>query len=418
MPDLFEYLQSISTEDWSRHTVYVYRSAPEPSLPINKCGEVFLCPDGTTIKTADQEEIELALSRYYGGGSYLFIVKRGSQRKTMGTIRIGGPVKNISPIDIFTAPNAPGQPPQPAPLGDSATAAVASRAFDALGNQERQSAEIGFRAMETAANVMQRFGAPQNNNGGDELDRAMKAAMIQRLMSDPLENIVKMITVIVPLLKDFGIMSAGGNGGNGGIGNELIATVVRTATDRLLNPAPAVGAEVSPMTATIQAVTAIAPRAVEGIHEYRLAMEAQRDTIAMQTRTQQPQRPPVAQPAAQVLPPAQNGASPNPAPGAQPMPALSAELIEQRIVEMLQANVTIDDAAADLFHFLQVGQGPGGAIIPQLTSLGETGLVKLFSTRAILQPAWKVNSQRCIEFIRAFLKYAAEEGNPQPGGTA
>jgi hypothetical protein len=365
------------------------------------------------VRIADQEELELALSRYYGGGTYRFIVKRGQQRMTQGNIRIGGPVKGISPIDLAQPASPTNGAGQPVHIGDSATAAVARDAFQALGNADRTAAEIGLRMMDSASAVVQRLAAPPQYGAVDPSLRELIMELRSQNRGMNLAEIIGAITSVVGIFKELGIIGASSNGGQFASVMERLAGV---AVERALNPAPA-GAPASPVAEAIHAVTAIAPRAVEGIHEYRLAMEAQRDAIAMQTTrpAQPPQQPPPPQTNGQVLPPA---AQPNPNPGAQPVTGLSAELIEQRIVEMLKANVTVNDAAADLFHFLQVGQGPGGVIIPQLVSLGEVGLVNLFSTRDILKPAWKTNSQRCIEFIRAFLKYAAEEGNPAPQGTA
>ena len=420
-PDLFDYLQAIKPADWANHVIYVYRSDPPPQIPINKCGELFLCPDNTTVRLADLEELELALSRYYGGGRYRFIVKRGSQRVTQGNLQIGGPTKNIQPMDVTANdPRAPQSNSNTSmPTGESSTAAVAARGFDALVNQERQGAEIGFRAMQTAAEVMQRFATPQNGNGNEsEIDRALKAAMIQRMLADPFDSILKFATVVIPLLKDMGIL---GGGGGGGQFADVLQKIAGVAVERALNPAPA-GAPVSASAEMMRMLPTIGTAAVEGIREWRLGMEAQAKAIEISQRGPVAVNRPPAGSNPQVLPPVtangQGQPQPNPAPGAQPVGELSVELVEHRIVDVLKANVPAADAAADIYHFIQVGQGPNGVFIAQLVSLGEAGLVQLFTTRPILQPMAKLNMPRTLEFIRAFLKYAAEEGTPPPGGTA
>lgn len=397
--------------EWAQHITYVYRLLPAPSICIGKCGELFLLPDNSTVRIADQEALEFALNSHYGGGTYRLIVKRGSQRVTEGKFDLGGPIKNVSPIDL-SATNSNVPQAGNLPGTDSATAAVARAGFDALGMQERQSAEIGFRAMSTAAEVMQRFAStPQNGEG--LLIRELLAEMRSQNRGMNLPEILAAITSVIAILKDVGILGANG------VGNGLVEKLLGSAVDRFLHPEPN-GAPVSASAELVRVLPTIGGAAIEGLKEWRLGMEAQRDAIAMSQRqlpAAQPVRP--SGPNPQVIPPSQPAQNPQP-PGAPTVAQqeLSAELIETRIVEMLKANVPATQAAEDLYHFLEVGQGPNGQIIPQLSMLGETGLVNLFSKRPILQPAWKMNSPRCVEFIRAFLKYASEEGNPAPGGTA
>jgi len=88
----------------------------------------------------------------------------------------------------------------------------------------------------------------------------------------------------------------------------------------------------------------------------------------------------------------------------------SLEFIEAKIMEILQEGNPADDAADDTLAFLD-RMDP--ALILQLKSLGEPGLLQLFQNRPILQPALQ-NMPRLVEFLKAFLKLAAGEPTEKP----
>ena len=83
------------------------------------------------------------------------------------------------------------------------------------------------------------------------------------------------------------------------------------------------------------------------------------------------------------------------------------EFIETKIVEIFREPISADEAADETMAFLdRVDE----KLPVQLASLGETGLMQLFQTRPILQQAVQ-NLPRLQEFIKAFLKYAAENAS-------
>jgi hypothetical protein len=399
-PEYWEYLASLdkNPEEWERHVVYVYRFDPKPSTPVDKCTQFMLMPDGQRVAMSDKEEIEFAIAKRWGGRDFRFIVKRGSERITETHVLIDAPPRPIAPLEP-TNGNGHGNgatvtPYQSGTMSEAgSTAYVAGQAMHALTNQERQSAEIGFRAMETAANVMQRFGkeAPPQ----DDLTRSFMQAMIARMMApppDPIDTLVKLLTVTREL-------GGGGNtGGGGGAAAPLVDRILTTALDRFVNPAPS-GPPVSASAELVRQLPQVAMTAVEGLREWRAGMEAQRDTVAIARGATAV--PPGPRPA---LPPSQPATNPAPN-GATTVQPPSLEFLETKIMEFLREPISAEDAADKTLAMLDTVSPEA---LEQLSSLGETGLAQLFGSRQILKPATQ-NMPRLLEFIRALLKMHAED---------
>jgi hypothetical protein len=86
--DAFEYMESVKPDDWSNHIVYIYRTEPAGSSGfIDKFSHPF---------------DEAYLKENFGGGSYSYHIKKGSQRVKAGRIRVVGPPKDPSQM-----PSAP-----------------------------------------------------------------------------------------------------------------------------------------------------------------------------------------------------------------------------------------------------------------------------------------------------------------------
>ena len=92
--------------------------------------------------------------------------------------------------------------------------------------------------------------------------------------------------------------------------------------------------------------------------------------------------------------------------------APSLEFIESKILEMFREPVSADEAADRTVAFLDT-MSP--AMVDQLRSLGEAGILRLFQSRAILQPAMQ-NLPRLQDFIRAFLVHASDGAEPPAPG--
>ena len=86
------------------------------------------------------------------------------------------------------------------------------------------------------------------------------------------------------------------------------------------------------------------------------------------------------------------------------MSGLSIEFVEGKIVEIIKEPLGAEQAADEAIAFLD---RLDPSLLGQLAGLGEAGLLNLFQSRPQLKPA-TANMPRLMEFIKAFLKYAAE----------
>jgi hypothetical protein len=390
-PDLWEYLESLNGKDpseWDRHMIYIYRQEPPPSVPIEKCVRHISMPDGSQVSLADQEAVEFALMQKYGGKVFRLIVKRGVERVTQGRVYVDAPARPIT-VQPDMSGQGSGTMGSVVQMTDaSATAQVAGRAMDALTSQERQSAEIGFAAMRTAADVMQRFAKP---NGGDPSADSLSAQVMQAIIAralnppDPIDMLVKLMALTREV-----------SGGGGAAGNPLVDKLLGAAVERFMNPAPA-GAPVSASAELVRQLPQIGNTVAESLREFRLAREAEERIVRVQRGNV------VTAPNPQVLPP-------TPAPTLAPINgadgAPSMEFVEKKIIEILrQPKLSAQQAADEAMSFLDtVDQNA----IDQLAQLGEVGMVTLFQKRPVLAQATN-NMPRLIEFIRAFLTMAAED---------
>lgn len=390
-PDLWDYLRAITPGDWPKHTIYGYRVEPSPAVPLFKCYEAKLkLPNGRTVDVADEQEMEFALMENFGGGVFRLMVKRGPQLVTRALVAINAPPRPI------TIPVDPSQPMSPgggtlSPLnGADPTAAVANRAFDALTNQERQSAEIGFSAMRTAAEVMQRFGTGSNGDVNAQILRELMMELREQRRGMSMPEIFGLITSGIGILKELGVL--------GQNANPMIAQIMETGLKRLLEPPTTSGPPVSMVAEIVRQAPGLIQGFAEAIREQRMLAEAQ-------ARAMVPVRPAGAP--SQVLPPALPNVPPQPAPQAAPVNgAPSMDFVERKIVEIFQRPMLSAEQAADeAMAFLdELDKGA----VAQLATMGEQGLLEFFHRRPLLKPATN-NPGRLVEFIRAFLKMHAED---------
>ncbi len=390
-PELWEYLRALPQQDWPRHMVYGYRIEPGPKVQIFRCSEPQLTmPSGRRVPIADEQELEHAITQEFGGGVFRFLVKKGPQIITAGNMEIGAPARAIRiPVDP-QAPNNNGNGPQiVTPYSEaSATAQVAGRAMDALTMQERQSAEIGFRAMSTAAEVMQRFGqsSPQ-----DDVLRQVLAELREQRRGMSLGEIIAAAGSIVALFKELGILG----------GNPMTGQILDVALKRLLEPATPAGSPVNTGAALVQMLPTLGTQFVEGLREFAKVRENEANMMAMQRTGGAPVV--TTPPGPQVLPPT-NPQPPSPGNGGAP----SVEFVDRKIIEFLKApSLSAEQAADEAMSFLET-LDPNA--VAQLASLGETGLLQFFSSpqHPALQQATN-NMPRLVEFIRAFLRMHAED---------
>jgi hypothetical protein len=183
----------------------------------------------------------------------------------------------------------------------------------------------------------------------------------------------------------------------------MMDRIMEAAVERILNPATVAGPVATASAELVRALPTVATYIVEGIREWRVGAEAQRDTAAIM-----------------------NGAPPRTAPNPTPAPArapqalptttqppqgagtvITIEFLESKMIEIFNEGTSAEDAADDFLTFLD---RLAPEVIAQLRSQGEAGLLNLFQTREILRPAIN-NMPRLREFIKAFLAIA---GTPAP----
>lgn len=389
-PEFWAYIENLKPSDWDRHILYVYRIEDNRSVPLEKCAG-FMQLAGRQVPVNDREEMEMAIAQKYGGRMFRLILKRGSERVTETRIHVDAPPKMVQPAILEGGGGTVSEA--------SATADVAKQAMSTIAGQERQAVDVAVNALRGAAEVVQRFSqqpaaAPASET--DQMFRAVMVRMLEKMMNppappDPLDLLTKVLTLQAQL-------NPGGT-----TGNPTIAKILDAAIEKLLNPPPA-GPSGSASAELVRQLPAVASYVSQAMSQWRMGMEAQRDAVAIGQGREVPR---IAPPA--VQPPANNPTRLNPEPEVVPV-GPGIEFVEGKIVEILREPVSAEEAAEDVAGFLDVMDK---SLVPQLAALGEAGLVNLFQTRPALRPGIQ-NLPRLQDFIRAFLKIAAENADEPP----
>jgi len=403
-PDFWEYVEKLEPKDWEGppgHTVYIYRTDPRSSnygtgeSNIDKCSGFIEVRPGQNVPFNDREEVELAIREKHGGKAFRLILKKGRERITEGK------VSNDAAPRFVSAPvssNGSSSAPNVQPADEYTTADVAKTAMQMVANQDAQAIAVGVNALQGAASVIERLTrvpVPVQPSESDQLMKQLMLAMLQKALNppDPLDFLGK----VLPLLNH-------GGGGAGGASNPLVDKIIESGLERVLNP-PMTGPVSSASAELVRALPTIANAAMEGVREWRLGAEAQLHTAEIMAGRVPPALPPGA--AAPARPPAPQPAV-NPSPEVQQaMQGPSVDFIESKIIEIMKESISADEAADETMAFLD---RLDEKLPSQLASLGETGLMQLFQTRPILRQAVQ-NLPRLQEFIKAFLKYAAENAS-------
>lgn len=402
-PEFWNYIESLKPEEWEGppgHCVYIYRTDPRSSnygpgeSNIDKCSGFIEVRPGVNVPFNDRDEVQLAIREKHGGKAFRLIIKRGRERITEGKCSNDAPPKVRSYAEQSNGSSAPSV----SPVGDEySNADVAKTAMHMVANHESEAISVGVRAMQGAAEVIQRLSHP-SAPAASAMDDVLKQAMIlmmQRAMNPP--DPLDLISKIIPLLNRGG----GGGDGGGGASNPLVDKIIEAGLERVLNP-PISGPSSSTGAELVRALPQIANYASEAIREWRAGSEAQLHTAEiMAGRQVSPALPPAPRPGPVAVPPAVN---PTPTTETQTVQGPSPEFIESKIIEILQKPISAEAAADEVMAFLDVLDENLPA---QLASLAETGLLQLFQNRPVLRPA-AANLPRLQEFIKAFLKYAAE----------
>lgn len=447
-PDFWEYIERQKLPD-PDHIMYLYSQKDNRNIPYGQYTSHFELRDGRLVPIDDREALEQAIQSRFGGGMWRLILKHGRQRicetrlftgdaptlpppldqrselqPIMGRGSNGGGGRNGNGFNHLT------------PLEDG-TAQIANKAIDTIANQEHQAVNLGLGMMTTAADVMKRFAEHSTNPAaapppaGPEADlrNALTQALVARLAMDPMQQLAQTMAFVRELTG-----SNGAGNGNGGVGRQMEEfRSILTFARELVGGAASSGPAASTAGAIVNVLPGIVSAGVDIARAWQVGKEAERDTVAMATAQARPagrpagpvipgqvplSRSPFDPPPRPVLPPsapaapAQVPVSFQPPAGAGPGNIVppSTEFIEAKIVELFQLPIPAEDSASRALEFLYTLSGPNPAVsyVTQLTVLGETGLVNLFHMRPTLKRATE-DMGRLLEFIRAFLKFSAEE---------
>jgi hypothetical protein len=425
-PEFWDYIESLTPEQWSDHIVYLYREDPKASnygnMPayLDKFVGFIEVRPGYQIPMDDRGNIEAAIREKFGGRAFRLICKKGKERITEGKCVNEAPPK----LPDANAQYATANPLPNAAAHQSDANAIASKAIDTVANQPQEVMNIAINALRASAELIAKSATPPAPNPtqslDSELDKAFKAAMIQKLLApppDPVETFLRIKTAL----------------GDGGGANPLVDRLLTAAVDRFMTPPVVTAPGRSTMIDLGREALSVLPNVVDrAMTNWRLGIEAQRDAIAMQRgMNPQPGTSPGPQPQpgapAPVIEMPTRTAEPQANPGEPPavvnvQPPL--EYIETVLVRILKdKDLTVEEAVDETLSFLYWGypEMVGLLLDPpkldQRLAPGEQGILQLFQNRPTLMPMM-TNLPRLTEFIRKFIAAAKESEASRAGGPA
>lgn len=417
-PEFFEFVRSIPDEKLGEYMIYLYRIEPGRVQIDHTPGKTFDVPGYGLVSVLDQEGLETVITADCGGGVYALMCRNrrsGEMVTARLHFRIDLPPRNVTPWFVKRGENPVKNDSAAHPQYVDGTAQVAGQAIQTMSGIQSQMMTPMLDMMKTAASTVKDY-ANRPPDPPDEFTRKMQETMWQRALQPPPDPI-ETLTRVLALQKE--LNGGNTNGGGGDLNLEKFRSIIQFVREFAGPGAPAVsaGAEM------VRAVPGMISQVVDGIREWRIKAEAERDTVAIMHSQAQPRpapmvRSPQALPPSSIAPPQNPPASMPPPTPTQPNPtqptngAPSIEFVEDKIVEIFRKPVSAEAAASETLDFLDniVGDNPppGADVVAELASLGEIGLMEFFQNRPHLRPAC-VNTGRLIEFVRAFLKLHAQD---------
>lgn len=366
---LWDYVEALKPEDFSRHILYVYRQMPN--------GQV----SPTTKLTMPVDEF--GFKELCGGGTYKLLLKNGPQIiKRMDNFVIEGKSKN--PDDETHAPTA---------------------------NHSHNNSGGNNTAVDRLCDLLTTL--ISNQNGGSAMGEAMRGAL--QLQADGFKSVVtnvRELTPQAPAASPFGGMTdmigflsqcknLFGGGGGGGI-KETLEMIVT------LKEAGLVGGGEGKFSFG-QELLRLAPQALGQIGQGLTAMADAKKAEANAAIILAGGRPPIPVGAPAPTPALPAPATTTPPPATPPMRedgvvSPNVEWVQLKISEIItDDNLSVTEAAEESITFLEM---IAPAILQQLIAAGETGMQFLFNNQPILAKVPK--SPRLTEFIAKFLELAKE----------
>jgi hypothetical protein len=396
MPDFWEYIESLSPDQWSDHIAYLYRQEPKattfPGAPpayLDKyTGTIDIRP-GVTVAMDDAGTVQEAIKEKFGGRVFRIILKKGKERITEVTFSTEAlPRYPDTNSQYAHNPTIVTQTPS------DSNAAIASKAIDAVTGQQPEALRLAMDVLKNASDIVMRQTPPPAPVS--ILDQTIMQALIAKALApppDPFAMFLQFKELVAPPASN-------------GV-KETLDLITTLKNSNLIGGAAGkstlldLGREVIP---------AIATTARDAIHEWRLGVEAQVRGVEI-SRGNNPPPPTVLQPPPAIEP----AAAPAPSPPAQTAPSGEPpfDWLAIKIVEILRdQSYTVDEAVDEALSFLYRAHAPAVPLLldpPKLNSMlppGEQGLLMLFQNHPVLKQV-PVNP-RLVEFIRKFIAAAKE----------
>lgn len=414
-PDFWSYIERLTPEEWEQHSLYVYRVEPraqsqtnQPSYIDRTYDGLIAMPNGNSVPfSAD------SIKDKFGGRVFRFILKKGSERICEGQ------------LVTEAAPRYPESSSTPLPNAGTGLPGnsndVAVRAIDAVSGQQSEGVRLGMDMLRTASDVMKQAHTttPTTPATNPLMDKLLEAALV-RLLEPP--KPVDPLAVLTQLkdLREFFQPTA-----KSGV-QETLELIGALKSSGLISGG---GRAAGLVDLAGQVLPDLVKGAVQGVHEWRMGVEAQERAMAAQHGGSVPVRPnppavlemPQATPPPVAAAPAVVGESE--AQGGQPMSGDPPfQWLEMKIVAILkEPSYTVDQAVDEVLAFLYIAHP---AVVPMLIdppkidarlSAGEQGLLQLFQNETILQQV-PVNARLTV-FIKKFIAAATEteaERKPKP----
>ena len=376
--DFWEFTAALTTKDWERYLIYVYRMTGDRLGPY--------------VAKYPSRISEDMIAENHGGGKYRCWLKTtaGEIIKTANFEIEGAPKINTG------APTANPAAPMPQHAADQSSlnrlcdllervvlrndnGAIQGEALRSALNLQSE----GFRSVvQNVRDIAPPAAAPAAAATNPLLDKLLEAAIAKLLNpSDPIETFAKMMTAMKGLGFD-------GGASKSSIGAELVRTV---------------GGAI--------------PQIVDGVKSYTTAVTKQAELEMMriasgQGRPAQPQ-PPAPQPTAAQPSMPQATIPPQQAP-TQP-PPMSLEEVETKILSMLtDGKISIQQAANDVLDFIE-DISPTN-LYPYICSMDEPNLAAFINSRPILSQA--VTGPRFREIVKRIVELTHSDAGSAPQNTA
>jgi len=383
--DALDYMEKMKPEDWASVTAYLYRVEP----PVWRGG------DSKTQVTQFTNFFDMMdVQRQYGGGVWRILLRNTKTKERLADSKhsVAGTPRDLTrETQEFSAGSSNG-------TTATETGGVVSQAMNIVSDPNARQAQTQMLLNSAAASIdlVKQNAAPQltvkdilelaekmNSRGAEKpfletevgkivvaAASALVTALVQRVVTptDPLDQLTKMATVMNSL-------GAGSSSGDW-------------------------------KAALVNAAPQIANALKDTVHEMRLGTEAQAGINASRTLTAA--SPPPIPPATAGVPAQQNPANGNvvemPTPQSQPIGVDQMQLLDIKLVELLNDPKMTGDKAAEILYQTWPD------FVDEISNYNVDAIINAMNVRPFLKP--HIGNPRLRQFLTEFLQWANEADAP------